>query len=269
MAAILFFPTLIFMPIPIQKYYSSYSRSSHILKEVQRRVLLTVLPLGISVSLGDPFSCWQAVKSGSKHLEPASKQLLWRVNSHCLMCYSVCWCWHCVFNLFVRVTARENWMETLYLHKNMWILIAHDCHTNYLLVTFPVCCPPWASFYQLQSCLILLVCSEIIETFENVVCTSHRWNNQILCSAGHFPVLFIILFPHNCQLFPLETSWRSPRMTVCLLENATEQVCWGSMWNHRAGPCGFISHNKQRHQHRTRNYALVILTITLPFLLTL
>lgn len=163
MAAISFFPTLIFMPIPIWKYYSSYSRSSHILKEVQRRVLLTVLPLGISVSLGDPFSCWQAVKSGSKHLEPASKQLLWRVYSHCLMHYAVCWCWHYVFNLFVRVTARENWMETLY--KSIGILIAHDCHTNYLLATLHVCCLPWASFYQLQSCLILLVCSEIIETF--------------------------------------------------------------------------------------------------------
>jgi len=31
MAAILFFPTLIFMPIPVWKYYSSYSRSSHLL----------------------------------------------------------------------------------------------------------------------------------------------------------------------------------------------------------------------------------------------
>lgn len=98
-AAILFFPTLIFMPIPIWKYYSSYSRSSHILEEVRRCVLLTVLPLGISVSLGDPLPCWQAVKSRSKHLDLASKQLLWRVSSHWPMYCSVCWCWHDFFNL--------------------------------------------------------------------------------------------------------------------------------------------------------------------------
>lgn len=115
MAAILFFPTLIFMPIPIWKYYSSYSRSNHILEEVRRRVLLAVLPLGTSVSLGDPLPCWQTVKSGSKHLDPASKQLLWRVSSHCPMYYSVCWHWHYFFNLFVKVTATESWMETFYL----------------------------------------------------------------------------------------------------------------------------------------------------------
>ena len=94
MAAISFFPTLIFLPILIWKYNSSYSRSSNLLEEVRRHVLLTVLPLGVSVSLGVPLPCWQAVKSGSKHLDLASKLLLWTVSSHRSMYYSVCWCWH-------------------------------------------------------------------------------------------------------------------------------------------------------------------------------
>lgn len=106
MAAISFFPTLIFMPIPNWKYNSSYSRSRHLMEEVRKHLLLTVLPLGICVSLGVPLPCWQALKSGSKHLDLPSKPLLWTVSSHHSMYYSVCWCWHW-FSLLVKDTRQR------------------------------------------------------------------------------------------------------------------------------------------------------------------
>lgn len=72
MAAISFFPTLIYRPIPIWKDYSSYFRSSYLLQEIWRHALLTVLPLGISICLGVSLPCWQAVMSGDRHPHLAS-----------------------------------------------------------------------------------------------------------------------------------------------------------------------------------------------------
>lgn len=117
MAAISFFPTLISMPIPTWKDYSNYSRYSYLLEDIRRHILLTVLPLGISVSLGVSLPCWQAVGSGAKYLHLASNQLLWTASLHCCMYCSVCWC--CcmlvltlICNLFVENTNRQMCMES-------------------------------------------------------------------------------------------------------------------------------------------------------------